>query len=245
MKAMILAAGLGTRLRPWTLTHPKALVPVGDRPMLARIIERLRAEGFDDIVVNTHHFGQQIIDFLSTPEYASIRISDERSALLDTGGGVLQAVGDSAEAVLVHNVDILSTASLKGLWEANRRFDDAAATLLVSNRQSSRKLAFDAAGRLTGWVNLTSGQTRGRVEAASKLLAFSGIYVANPSMLRAMASFAASEDGGKEFALMDFILSHAGTLHFQAHEDPDLRLLDIGKPEALACADGWLLANGL
>lgn len=245
MKAMILAAGLGTRLRPWTLTHPKALVPVGNRPMLARIIERLRAEGFDDIVVNVHHFGQQIIDFLSAPEYATIRISDERSALLDTGGGVLQAVGDSAEPVLIHNVDILSTASLKGLWEANRRFDDAAATLLVSNRKSSRKLAFDDAGRLSGWVNLTSGQTRGQVETDSNLLAFSGIYVANPSMLRAMASFAERENAGKKFALMDFILSHSDTMHFQAHEDNTLRLLDIGKPEALADADRWLTANNL
>ncbi len=242
---MILAAGLGTRLRPWTLTHPKALVPVGDRPMLERIIERLRTEGFDDIVVNVHHFGQQIIDFLSAPEYASIRISDERPALLNTGGGVLKAVGDSAEPVLIHNVDILSTASLTGLWEANIRCDDVAATLLVSYRRSSRKLAFDSSGRLTGWVNLSTGQTRGQVETSSKLLAFSGIYVTNPIMLRAMATYAGTDVSCRDFALMDFILSHAENLRFQAHEEPNLRMLDIGKPEALAGANDWLLANGL
>lgn len=266
MKAMILAAGLGTRLRPWTLTHPKALVPVGNRPMLARVINRLRAEGFDELVVNVHHFGQQIIDFLSCPEFASVGISDERARLLNTGGGVLKAVGHSSEPVLVHNVDILSTASLAGLWKANLENKDAAATLLVSDRPSSRKLAFDVSGALTGWVNLTTGQTKGIVDADSQLLAFSGIYVTNPAMLRAMATFAEMETeckedskysaddcdshkhsptDNKEFALMDFLLSHTGALRFQAYVDRSLRLLDIGKPEALAHADEWLAANNL
>ncbi len=115
MKAMILAAGLGTRLRPWTLEHPKALVPVGGVPMLERVIVRLKDEGFDEIVVNIHHFGDQIIDFVRSKDFGvKIFISDERGELLDTGGGLVYArelLGE--DPVLVHNVDILSNADLK------------------------------------------------------------------------------------------------------------------------------------
>lgn len=123
MKAMILAAGLGTRLRPWTLQHPKALVPVGGIPMLHRVITSLTAQGFDDITVNIHHFGQQIIDFLNSKEYGTrINISDERGHLLDTGGGIVHAskfLCADAEPFLVHNVDILSDADLCGLMKAH------------------------------------------------------------------------------------------------------------------------------
>lgn len=243
MKAMILAAGLGTRLRPWTLHHPKALVPVDGHPMLERIITRLRAEGFNNLTVNVHHFGEQIIDFLSADDYRDIRISDEREKLLNTGGGVLKAVGDSTEPVLIHNVDILSTASLRELWEANALHPEAAATLLVSDRRSNRKLAFDTEGHLTGWANIATGETRGKVNDKSNLLAFSGIYIANPGMLHAMADYAKSKSA--EFAVLDFFLSHTNTLCFRAHTEAHLRLLDIGKPDTLASAAEWLKETGL
>ena len=122
MKAMILAAGLGTRLKPWTLTHPKALVPVGGVPMLERVIRKLEKEGFNDIVVNIHHFGEQIIDFLKSRQWqAHISISDERGELLDTGGGISRAsgfLGANSQPFLVHNVDILSSADLSWVMRA-------------------------------------------------------------------------------------------------------------------------------
>ncbi|MDE5875469.1 MAG: NTP transferase domain-containing protein, partial [Muribaculaceae bacterium] len=109
MKAMILAAGLGTRLKPWTLEHPKALVPVGGVPMLERVILKLKSSGFDQIVINIHHFGEQIIEFVESRDFGvDISISDERGRLLDTGGGILHAEGllrVDEGPVLIHNVD--------------------------------------------------------------------------------------------------------------------------------------------
>ena len=121
MKAMILCAGLGTRLRPWTLSHPKALVPVGGVPMLERVIDKLRSQGFDYIVVNVHHFPEQIVDFLRQRDLGvKIAVSDESDRLLDTGGAIMKAeelLRFSDGPVLVHNVDILSDADLRGLMQ--------------------------------------------------------------------------------------------------------------------------------
>ncbi|MDE6382409.1 MAG: NTP transferase domain-containing protein, partial [Muribaculaceae bacterium] len=121
MKAFILAAGLGTRLRPWTLEHPKALVPVGGVPMLERVILRMRDQGFDDITVNVHHFADQIVDFLNARDFGvAVHISDERERLLDTGGAILHAsrfLAADPAPFLVHNVDILSDAPHASLME--------------------------------------------------------------------------------------------------------------------------------
>ena len=141
MKAMIFAAGLGTRLRPLTDHCPKALVPVAGRPMLEHVIQRLRNAGFNDLIINIHHQGEQIIEYLKKHPFpkTTIRISDERDILLDTGGGIKHAApflnGD--EPFLVHNVDIFSNIDLKELY--NRHLESKAlATLLVSKRKTSR-----------------------------------------------------------------------------------------------------------
>lgn len=233
MKAMILAAGLGTRLRPWTLEHPKALVPVGGVPMLERVIVRLREEGFDDIVINIHHFGQQIIDFVKSKDFGlTVRISDERGSLLDTGGGIVHArelLGE--EPVLIHNVDILSNADLRKLMVEHER-SQAGGTLLVSDRASSRKLIFDADMNLRGWHNLEKSLYRpaGFISWQSdREYAFSGIYVTSGGMREEMRHLY----GDRPFPVMNYFLSGKREERINGMADERLQLIDIGKPATL------------
>lgn len=243
MKAMILAAGLGTRLKPWTLEHPKALVPVDGVSMLERVINKLKGEGFNDITVNVHHFSDQIIDFLRDNDFGiTINISDETGRLLDTGGGILNAseyFGN--ESVLVHNVDILSNTDLRGLMDTHGS-ESNDITLLTSNRDSSRKLIFDKDGKLCGWHNLNSGEYKpvnyvpkdGDVEEA-----FSGIYVIGPRAVEAMRRYSL-ENGSEAFPIMDFFLSFPPELKIGRVKVIDPVILDIGKPDALAIAPALL-----
>jgi len=164
MKAMIFAAGLGSRLKPLTDTMPKALVPVAGRPMLEHVILKLKAFGFTEIVINIHHFGEQILEFLKVNDNfgLTIHISDERDVLLDTGGGIRKASSffeNSDEPFLVHNVDILSNVDLKELYDYHLQ-TDGLATLLVSQRKTSRYLLLDAEKRLCGWINKDTGQVK-------------------------------------------------------------------------------------
>ena len=243
MKAMILAAGLGTRLKPWTLEHPKALVPVGGVPMLERVIGRLRDEGYDDIVVNIHHFGDQIIDFVKSKDFGvRISVSDERGRLLDTGGGILYA--DSllgGDPVLVHNVDILSNANLRNLMDVHMK-GEAAATLLVSDRDSSRKLIFDERMELKGWHNVEKDLWRPSdiVQLVGEGLpkpwkekAFSGIYVMSGKMREEMRSLFSDAP----FPIMDYFLSEKRRERVEGYLSVELELIDIGKPETLAKAE--------
>ena len=161
MKAMILAAGLGTRLKPITDKIPKALVEVGGVPMLERVILTLKRQGFSYIVVNVHHFADQIIDFLRVGDFGvEVVVSDESGSLLDTGGGIVKAApllfGPDSSPVLIHNVDIISNADLQALM---REASDTP-TLLVSRRDSSRKLIFDKEMRLIGWHDLKTDTFR-------------------------------------------------------------------------------------
>ena len=237
-KAMVLAAGLGTRLRPWTLTHPKALVPVGGVPMLERVLTRLENEGFGLIVVNVHHFAGQIIRYLeSRQSKARIEISDESGLLLDTGGGLLHAapiLSADPDPVLVHNVDILSDAPLADLYSAHTA-SDADTTLLVSPRESSRRLLFSHDGLLRGWRDMKSGALRPAGFSPSpsmSAIAFSGIYVISPSLFGAMEDWAP----GPVFPIMDFLLATCSVSRYRAYLLPSLHLIDIGKPETLAQA---------
>ena len=151
MKAMIFAAGLGTRLKPLTDHMPKALVPVNGRPMLEHVILKLKQSGFNELVINIHHFGEQIIDFLEANQNfgLTIHISDEREQLLDTGGGIKKAAPffQGNEPFLIHNVDILSDTDLKALYEYHLHSGNDA-TLLASKRTTARYLLFDLSDRL-------------------------------------------------------------------------------------------------
>lgn len=248
MKAFILAAGLGTRLKPWTLSHPKALVPVGGIPMLERVIRRLESEGFSRIAINIHHFGEQIIEFVNSHSWqAGIMISDERTLLLDTGGALVGAASllcHDEEPVLVHNVDILSDAPLASLMRKHTELG-ADATLLVSDRNSSRRLLFDDDMNLRGWLNRNTGETRGELNTRSLSdayseqagwpisLAFSGIHVLSPSLIRKMTT----ERLPEVFPIMDFYLSHTQTCRLKGYRADSLSLIDIGKPETLSQAN--------
>lgn len=253
MKAFILAAGLGTRLKPWTLEHPKALVPVGGVPMLRRVIDRLRQEGFDDITVNVHHFADQIIDYLECEDFGvDIRISDESEALLDTGGALLHAAGmldDGESPVLVHNVDILSNAGLAGIMLHHAGIEQDI-TLVTSPRQSSRKLVFDHSDDLRGWHNVVSGEYRPDGFAPDANMhenAFSGIYVFGPKVFSELRKYADAIRNVR-FSVMDFLLWNAakdygGFDRLSIHElmIPNLKLIDIGKPDTLTKADSFFL----
>ncbi|MBD5356603.1 MAG: nucleotidyltransferase family protein [Bacteroides sp.] len=239
MQAMILAAGLGTRLRPWTLSHPKALVPVGGVPMLERVITRLKEQDFKRIIVNVHHFADQVTDFLAANDFGvEIAVSDEREELLDTGGAILNASSlFSSEPVLIHNVDILSNADLRQLMSKHIE-SGADSTLLVSHRESSRKLIFDEKYRLRGWHNVKEGIYRpdGFVrQYADKEYAFSGIHVVGSRLIEEMKR----SESERKFSIIDFLLSAKDKCNIGGYVQNGLELIDIGKPETLKLADSF------
>lgn len=240
MKAMILAAGLGTRLKPLTDKIPKALVEVAGVPMLERVITTLKSQGFDRLVVNVHHLGNQIIDFLNTHDFGvKIMVSDEREKLLDTGGGIVKAIpflfGNDREPVLVHNVDILSNAKLKEVMTSHT-------TLLVSERDSSRKLIFDGEMDLKGWHNLGTGEYKPAgidVQKGWNEYAFSGIYSISIETAMEMQNMF----GVEKFAVMDYFLAPDRGEKILGKSDPGLKLIDIGKPSTLKGANDFLFIN--
>ena len=233
-QAMIFAAGLGTRLRPLTDTMPKALVRVGGQPLLWHVIQKLKSAGYERIVVNVHHFAQQIVDYLADNENfgLDIRISDETSQLLETGGGIKKArhLFDPSSPVLIHNVDILSnfdfTAVTWGLSDGSEAF------LLVSQRQTKRYLQFDEEMRLIGWKNIETGEVKGR---EGRSLAFSGIHMISPSLFPLMDAWP------DRFPIMDFYLSICADHRLMGYEAHDLRLLDVGKLDSLDQAEEFLI----
>lgn len=244
MKAMIFAAGLGSRLKPLTDTMPKALVPVAGCPMLEHVILKLKASGFTEIVINIHHFGEQIIDFLKTNNDfgLTIHISDERDRLLDTGGGIRKArlfFENSGEPFLVHNVDILSDMNLKELYDSHMQ-SGSVATLLASRRTTSRYLLFDTERKLRGWINKDTGQVKPEGfhydESLYREYAFSGIHVFSPAVFRLME---APRWEGK-FSIMDFYLATCGQTDYSGYLAEKLELIDIGKPETLARAEEFV-----
>ena len=240
MKAMIFAAGLGTRLKPLTDRMPKALVPVGGIPMLQHVILKLKQAGFSEIVINIHHFGEQIIGFLQANQNfgITIHISDERDELLDTGGGIKKAAPffNGNEPFLVHNVDILSDIDLKALYESHL-YSTNDATLLVSQRETSRYLLFDKeSARLCGWINKQTRQTKpeGFVYRPEQheAYAFSGIHVISSSLFRYM-----DEHWTGKFSITDFYLQTCKEAHIGGYIAQHLQLIDIGKPETLVQAE--------
>ena len=240
MKAMILAAGLGTRLKPLTDHKPKALVEVDGVPMLERVILTLKRQGFSYIVVNVHHFADQIKDYLASKDFGvDISISDESDVLLDTGGGIVKAAPllfkYDEQPVLVHNVDILSNAGLGELMELN----DNLTKLLVSERDSSRKLIFDENLNLKGWHDLKTDRYRPDNFINSpdfKEYAFSGIYLISKKSVDEMKLLL----GEGKYSVMDYFLHPDRNEKIEGVFDSDLRLIDIGKPATLSQASGFI-----
>ena len=236
---MIFAAGLGTRLKPLTDHMPKALVPVAGKPMLEHVILKLIASGFDEIVINVHHFAEQIIDFLKEKNNFGIKIwiSDETEELLDTGGGIKKASSLLNEPFLVHNADILSNVDLKALYDFHLASENDA-TLLVSPRKTVRYLLFDPSNRLCGWINKDTLQTKPEgfiyEPEVQQEYAFGGIHIISPSLFKYMEGWT-----GK-FSIMDFYLQTCQKARLGGYAKEDLQLIDIGKPETLAKAEEFL-----
>ncbi len=233
--AMVLAAGLGTRLRPLTDTRPKALVEAGGKTLIDIATEKLRESGYDKIVVNAHHFAPMMRQWCKGKDY--ICLSDESRELLDTGGAIKHALPllGSAQTLLVHNVDILSNADLQALLLADPFAD---ATLLVSARQTRRMLLFDASMRLVGWTDTATGEVKSphpKLDVSScRMLAFAGIHLLRRTLLDEMALCPS------KFSIIDFYISHCLSHTIRGHLQASLRLLDAGKPEALASAPAFL-----
>jgi NDP-sugar pyrophosphorylase family protein len=260
MKAMIFAAGLGTRLKPMTDTLPKALVPVAGRPLLEHICRKLKASGIDEAVVNVHHFADKIEQWVGEQDWISadspsengkmcIQISDERVRLLETGGAILKARNylDDCGSFLIHNVDILSNCDL-GWFEAQVR-DDAVATLLVSPRRTSRYFLFDPhTMRLVGWKNVSTGELcmcdPEKDPEQCIMQAFSGIHILSDKVCALMDEYVSCKglenDHGVRFPIKDFYLWAASRSPIYGVVSENLELLDVGKLDALAPAEEFV-----
>lgn len=253
MRAMIFAAGLGTRLKPLTDTLPKALVPVCGRPLLDYVIDKVFAVQdlsgsspmIDRAVVNVHHFADKIEAYVAgRPDLsAKVAFSDERECLLETGGAILHArpLLEGGGSFVVHNVDILSDADLS--WLAASHQADSLATLLVSERKTTRYLLFDPDDmRLKGWMNESTGQIRSpypdlRPESCLKL-AFSGIHVMSDSIFDLMRAYA--EEHSTRFPVMDFYLSICREYPVYGVAADSLTMVDVGKLDTLAAAESFV-----
>ena len=257
MKAMIFAAGLGTRLKPLTDTLPKALVPLAGKTLLQWQIERLKAAGITDIVVNVHHFPDMIIHYLRENDNFGCRIavSDERDMLLETGGGLRKAKalltsspnplplqGESEGApILICNVDILSNIDIPTLLRAYN--PDEMGVVVVSPRDTQRYLLFDYDNRLRGWTNIATGEVRPASLASSpnsliaSRLAFSGMQVLNPRIFDAMDKVVAEK--GDKFSLIDLYLSIAEKEILRAFIPENYRMMDVGKIAQLSEAESF------
>ncbi|MEG0761850.1 Nucleotidyl transferase [Chryseobacterium piscicola] len=233
MKALIFAAGKGTRLKPFTDHHPKALAKVNDVPLLERNIKYLQSFGINDFVINVHHFGSQITEFLKANNNfnAKIEISDESEELLETGGGLVFAKRflDHGEDFIIMNADILTEININDLVEYHKKMKDFA-TLAVSDRESSRKLLFNDDLILRGWLNIQSGEQRlAEFNKGFKAFAFSGVHCINPLIFNKI------KRTGK-FSVMEEYLDLMQTEHIRGFLHQSI-LIDVGRPESILEAE--------
>lgn len=228
---MILAAGLGSRLRPLTDNIPKALVKIGNTPLLEFVIKKLLRHGFNDIIINIHHYPDMIVNFLERNKNfgANISISDERNMLLDTGGGLKKAAsffkGD--EAFLVFNCDIITDLNLLTLYNYHLEHG-ALCTLAVRDRETSRYFIFDEYNTLCGWWNKVTGEKKSVKWSDSnfRAMAFSGIQIINPCALELFPD-------KMVFSLVEFYLLLARDHKIAGYNHTETRWADIGRLDIL------------
>lgn len=235
MKALIFAAGKGTRLKPFTDHHPKALAKVNGIPLLERNIRYLKGFGISDFVINVHHFGSQIVEFLKENDDfgCRIEISDESKELLETGGGLVFARSflDHGEDFLIMNADILTDLNINLLVDYHKKIKDFA-TLAVSDRESSRKLLFNEELVLRGWLNVQTGEQRlAEFNKGFRPLAFSGVHCINPVIFNKI------KRTGKFSIMEEYLdLMHTEHIHGFIH---DSILVDVGRPESVTAAEKY------
>lgn len=253
MKAMIFAAGLGTRLKPLTDTLPKALVPLAGKTLLQWQIEKLKAAHITDIVINVHHFPDMIINYLKENDNfgCNILVSDERDMLLETGGGLrkaeallssgVQEFRSSGEGILICNVDILSNIDIPTLLQAYN--PEEMGIVVVSQRDTQRYLLFNEENRLCGWTNIATGEVRGPLSdnrypiANTRKLAFSGMQVLNPRIFDCMDEIVKQK--GDKFSLIDLYLNIAQKEILRAYIPENYRMMDVGKINQLSEAEAF------
>jgi NDP-sugar pyrophosphorylase family protein len=235
MKAMILAAGLGTRLKPLTDSTPKALIKIKNYTLLELQIKKLHSEGFDEIIINVHHFADKINIYLKQNNYfgCGISVSNESEKLLDTGGGLKKASHffSDGNPFLVYNVDILSSINLKNLLETHLT-SGCIATLAIRNRKSSRKFLFNTENKLCGWMNENSKEKIVLNDENSYLnsFAFSGVQIVNPAIFK----YFPDKD---VFSLVDLYLSAAKDEKILSYLHNDDFWMDLGKKENIVEAE--------
>jgi NDP-sugar pyrophosphorylase family protein len=224
---------LGTRLKDETSQKPKALVEVGGKTLLSHAIEKLKKSGITEIVINVHHFADQVIQYVNSNDFGiKIHISDERDLLLDTGGGLKKAAPffEGTEPILIYNVDILSNIDLS-LVNKQHLETGALATLTVRKRETQRYLKFSNK-QLTGWINKKTGETKislPEVFENSEEMAFSGIHIVQPEIFKMMPET-------ERFSIIDLYLELAKTQKIMAFYDDSDLWIDVGKPEELEAA---------
>ena len=232
--AMILAAGLGTRLKPFTDVHPKALALVNHKSLLQRNIEYLQANHIHNIVINTHHFAEQIAEAVSSNQgWGSNVVMSYEKEILETGGGLLFALQhlQNEENFVLLNADVLTNLPLHKMI-AQHLHNKPVATLAVSSRSSSRYLLFTDDNKLCGWRNTKTGEVKIAKETAIyHEKAFSGIHVINHKLFELMQQFS-----GK-FSIIDVYLHIAATQRVQAFSHDEYLFADVGKPESILLAE--------
>lgn len=229
---MILAAGLGTRLKPFTENHPKALLPINGKTLLQRNVEYLHSYGINNIIVNVHHFADQIISTIKENNGwgCNVVVSDETTEVLETGGGLKKAahfLKNSTEPFVLMNADILTDLDIAAM-KINFDSNNVLASLAVTTRQTSRYLLFDENNMLCGWLNDKTGEQKGK---AGTKKAFSGIHIISPTIFDYII-----EDG--KFSMIDLYLRLASEGHkINGYDHSNGKLLDVGKPESVAIAE--------
>lgn len=228
---MILAAGLGTRLKPFTDKHPKALYPINSKTLLQRNVEYLQSFGFNNVIVNVHHFANQIVDKIANNNGwgSNVIISDESSEVLETGGGLKKAANfftNSIEPFVLLNADMLTDLNLSNML-AQHLQSNALATLAVTDRVTSRYLLFDEGNILCGWLNDKTGEQKG---VAGIKKAFSGIHIISPKIFSLII-----EEG--KFSMIDLYLRLAKTETISCFDHSHGKLIDVGKPESGVLAE--------
>jgi NDP-sugar pyrophosphorylase family protein len=233
MKAMIFSAGLGTRFKPWTDKHPKALAIVNGKSLLQRNIEYLQQYGIMEVVVNVHHLAEQVIEAINENNGwgSQVTISDEKEELLETGGGLLHARKHlQDDTFLTLNVDILTELNLK-YFLARHQQENALITLAVSDRETSRYLLFNKYNRLVGWRNTKTGDEKLVIEAKDIIQkAYSGLAIFEPTIF-GMIPFRG------RFSLIDVYLALAPENKIAAFDHSGEKLIDVGKPDSVSVAE--------
>ena len=234
MKAMIFSAGLGTRFKPWTDHHPKALALVHGKPLLQWNIEYLQRFGINDIIVNVHHFAEQVIDAIRENDGwgSRVRISDEQDLLLDTGGGLLKAKSlfTPGERFVTCNVDILTDLDILQMMQ-DHLVNQPLISFGVTDRKTSRYLLFDDRQRLCGWRNASTGEEI--IARPSDVLvqkAYSCVVIFEYDIFNHI------ELTGK-FSLIDLYLKLAGNQEIRGFDHSGGRWVDVGRPESVAIAE--------